>query len=261
MSRRSVVLFSVLGALSGSTCLAQTEFHRQEPIIAPGGYSSQDARNKGGLGWFSEVVDNFPGTAGTIVNEVQFWGGYVTPIGQEGRTRGFTLLFYADDNGRPGTRLFQQDVPEFNETVYQDVGGFGMYSYSLRPDPPFAVDSSAQYWVGVVAILDRGGDSQEPQWGWVQAAPGWENPPTAWSRFFTPEFEPIINGVDMSFVVLGTTGGEPCACDWNADDDLNSQDFFDFLADFFASPADFNNDKVTNSQDFFDFLACFFAGC
>jgi glucose/arabinose dehydrogenase len=55
-----------------------------------------------------------------------------------------------------------------------------------------------------------------------------------------------------------------CACDWNVDLVLNSQDFFDFLTSFFINEGDFNDDDVTNSQDFFDFLACFFeppAGC
>jgi C-type mannose receptor len=52
-----------------------------------------------------------------------------------------------------------------------------------------------------------------------------------------------------------------CPCDWNQDMTLNSQDFFDFLNDFFENNADFNMDEVTNSQDFFDYLTCFFDGC
>ena len=58
-------------------------------------------------------------------------------------------------------------------------------------------------------------------------------------------------------------GGSECAADFNQDDTVNSQDFFDFLTAFFAlTPnADFNADGTVNSQDFFDFLTAFFAGC
>ncbi len=57
--------------------------------------------------------------------------------------------------------------------------------------------------------------------------------------------------------------GNSCIADFNNDGFLNSQDFFDFLAAFFASDAaaDFNRDTFVNSQDFFDFLTAFFVGC
>jgi predicted outer membrane repeat protein len=55
--------------------------------------------------------------------------------------------------------------------------------------------------------------------------------------------------------------GRSCLADFNASGRIDSQDFFDFLAAFFAGAADVNRDAATNSQDFFDFLSWFFAGC
>jgi len=58
-----------------------------------------------------------------------------------------------------------------------------------------------------------------------------------------------------------TVDGDACPADFNGSGGVNSQDFFDFIAAFFAGDADFNHNGSTTSQDFFDFMAAFFAGC
>lgn len=54
-----------------------------------------------------------------------------------------------------------------------------------------------------------------------------------------------------------------CRADFNCDDEVDSRDFFQYVAAFFAnSPlADFDRSGFVNSTDFFNFLAAFFTGC
>lgn len=54
-----------------------------------------------------------------------------------------------------------------------------------------------------------------------------------------------------------------CPGDYNGDGRIDSNDFFQLLAAFFALDpmADFNDDGLINTSDYFDFLRAFFLGC
>ncbi len=52
-----------------------------------------------------------------------------------------------------------------------------------------------------------------------------------------------------------------CPADFNANNIVNTQDFFEFVNEFFGNGVDFNGDQNVTSQDFFDYIAAFFTPC
>lgn len=68
----------------------------------------------------------------------------------------------------------------------------------------------------------------------------------------------IRGACDAGEVYVESTVLSMRGCDFNGDGYQTSQDFFDYLSQFFTQGprADFNSDGVVNSQDFNDFLGC-----
>lgn len=257
------------------------EYYRQNPINSVGGYSSQDARNPGGLGWFSEVADNFPGQSGWSIDRIEFWGGYVTAPGNPGNTRGFSIRFYTDNEGRPGSRIYHQDVMQFTRTQYYVTppspptfpDGIAGYRYELDLPTPFAISSAGQYWISIVAILDRGGGTNEPQWGWVASIT--QTPPLSHQWFFSPgNFAPTT--VDSAFVLSRT---QPSGCTADVDDGsgtgtpdggvtIEDMLYYLFIFDAGLIAADIDDGSATGTtdggvtiDDLLYFLVRFDAGC
>jgi hypothetical protein len=221
------------------------ELYRQNPISAPGGLSSQDARNPGGLGWFSEVSDNFPVAGAATITRVQFWGGYaqVTP----GNTQGFMIRFYNDNAGTVGSLISTQDITTFTEVAdYTNGSGASRYLTTCDLTTPVSLPAAGQYWISVVGIIDRGGGSTEPQWSWVAATT--LTPPMARQMFFGSS---LTTNSDVSFIIEGNTGPACGTSDFNGDGDFGTdQDieaFFACLAGVccptcYSGGSDFNGD-------------------
>ena len=226
-----------------------------------------------------------------VRSEVNALGGRIETSTEAGKgnTEGFTVRFYTDAAGLPGTRIFEQDVFVFTETVYYSAvfvppDPWVGYETTVDLSPGFTIPSNDKYWMSVVAILPRGGTSVEPQWGWIQS-PFVTNLPSP-QRFFNPAWN-LATGADMSFVLIdlpssscepdlttGAVAGQPGYGVPNGV--LNNDDFFYFLSQFSAgnlAVADVTTgavqgqpgygvpNGVINNDDFFYYLAIFAAGC
>src|SRR5579864_6735076 len=92
-------------------------------------FASQNDTN--GLGNFATLYDNFTlGSSANIFN-VMFTGEYFNPP-QQGPITGWTIQFWSDNAGQPGTSLFIQHINGTgNESPLGNFGGFPTFTYSL----------------------------------------------------------------------------------------------------------------------------------
>jgi hypothetical protein len=159
-------------------------------------YSSQNDTT-GGNGNFATMYDNFTlGTAATV-NNVQFTGEYFNPP-QQGPITGWTIQFYANNGGQPGTSIFSQHINGTgNETFLGNFGGFPTYTYSLDISG-FAASAGTEYWMSVVPDLGF-----PPQWGWSSGTGG---DGISYQDFFGTRSQ---IGADMAFTLNGGGGPPP----------------------------------------------------
>lgn len=126
----------------------------------------------GAIAYVKFVVPTTPYPDLTQIDEVSFYGGYLTPpptVSDEG----FLISFYADNNGAPGAGInsIVYEDASLGETLVGTPGGVSVYSYDINNIGGGAFQfGPGVYWLAILRELDRPG-----QWGWATSAAAGNN--------------------------------------------------------------------------------------
>ncbi len=189
-SKQAVVIAFAATILMFASVSAQAQIYFQNPDFN-GAYSSQ-YDTTGGNGLFAQAADNFNLGAGSYnINGVEWIGSYFNPPAQ-GPITAWTLQFWSDSGGAPGTLLYQTYVGgTANETFLQnDNVGDPTYLYGLPVN--FTTAANTTYWLSVYPDLGF-----PPQWGWETGTGG----DGASYQCFLGSCGPLPN--DLSFAIFG----------------------------------------------------------
>jgi hypothetical protein len=128
--------------------------------------ASQNDTNGGGLGNFATTYDNFTLGTDSDITSVQWVGSYFNPSTQ-GTITAFTVAFYSDNSGAPGTLIQSFNVAGSNGefSLGNDAQSDPAFAYSMNVD--FDTTGGTQYWLSIVPDLGF-----PPQWGWESGTGG-----------------------------------------------------------------------------------------
>jgi hypothetical protein len=163
---RSIAVLTVLACLVGrSDAHAQATVYNQSTDLGGSFASQNDTGNT--FGAYATDFDNFTLANATNIGTVTWIGDYST--GNPGTITAFTLKFYSDNGGTPGSLLQTTPISgNANETgIGLDQVSNPYFSYSATLPSAFGAAANTPYWMSIVADL-----AYPPQWGWETATGG-----------------------------------------------------------------------------------------
>lgn len=110
--------------------------------------------NRGGFGsGFSSdtetitVADNFQLDQPAQVGSITWWGGYFNPAGPDN----FTLRFYADDSGQPGSVIQSYSIGTSATKIFTGgtLNGVAEIQYATDLGSPLSLQGSVHYWISI----------------------------------------------------------------------------------------------------------------
>lgn len=172
-----------------------------QPWDGTGTASGSQNDTGGGNGNFATVYDNFALGGAATITGVSFKGGYFNPPSVGSITK-FTIAFYADNAGQPGSAL-----STFSISGNGGENGCAMAGPSLACNYSLAVNFDAaagvQYWMSIVPDV-----AFPPQWGWEA---GLNGDGRSFQDFFGSRSQ--LAG-DMAFTLSGNAAVVPEPTTW-----------------------------------------------
>lgn len=131
------------------------------------GVASQNDTKPGGLGNFATAYDNFTLGSTSDITSIKWVGVYFNPP-IPGTITGFTVSFYADMAGAPGSLLYSTgDVPGNAGESFLQNDNLGNPDYLYALDTSFVASAGTPYWLSIVPDLVN-----QPQWAWQFSSTG-----------------------------------------------------------------------------------------
>ena len=120
----------------------------------------------GGYGSYATVYDNFSLSSFTEISAVEWVGGYFNPP-SAGTITGWTVTFWSDSAGQPGSQLTSFVLAGNGGETFLQKHDLGDPIYSYHAPVSFDAAAAVMYWLSVVPDL-----AFSPQWGWTTSSQG-----------------------------------------------------------------------------------------
>jgi hypothetical protein len=163
MKLRFVTIAFAAAFLMMAAVASPAQVYFQNPTFN-GAFSSQNDTN--GLGVFAQVYDNFTLGSTTNLSSVEWIGSYFNPPVQ-GPITAWTVQFYSDNAGQPGSLLYSTNVAGTAGETFLGLDNVGDPTYIYGLNVNFTAAAGTQYWLSVYPDLGF-----PPQWGWETGTGG-----------------------------------------------------------------------------------------
>jgi MYXO-CTERM domain-containing protein len=217
LKRHIATALGLLTALACAAGPARADIIYTQPSDFPvsgrvGVYASQNDTAVGGFGNFATAYDNFRLSSAASITGVNWQGGYFGPPIQ-GPITAFTLTFWSDNSGQPGTPLLSEKIPSnANETFVgtePSTGAGGqdlVFNYSTNLPTAFDALANTNYWLSIVPdlVFDQNPNPAFGQWGWHTGIGGDGTSMQDFFNFGTGGFDRFTNPNDLAFTLTGT---------------------------------------------------------